>query len=119
MTFKCDACDHWHEGEGSLKCLNCREYRYVGHEKSRLVVEYYANPFEEIGAPESFESLYHVSRKQTIWDLINKLDWRQATMLTQYYFLEMTQADIAEYHGINQTKVNRIIAKSIELIKNN
>jgi RNA polymerase sigma factor (sigma-70 family) len=117
MIFKCEACEDWNGGEGTDKCLNCAEYKYVGREKSRIVVEYYANPFEEIATPESWESLYHTSRSNTVWDDINRLDWREATMLTQYYFLEMTQADIAEYHGIKQYQVHRIITKSLEKIK--
>jgi len=117
MIFKCEICDSWKNGEGSEVCLKCTKYRYVGRENFKLDISYYKD-YEQFPAPASFESLYPVSRERSIWDLINQLNWTEATMLTQYYFLEMTQADIAEYHNENQTKVNRIIAKSIEKIKN-
>lgn len=117
MIFKCEACNDYKGGTGTDKCLNCAEYKYVGHEKSRLVVEYYASLFEDIGSPEGFDSLYPASRKNTIWNLINQLDWKEATMLTQSFFLEMSQSDIAEYHGVQQYQVHRIIARSIEKIK--
>jgi len=118
MIFKCEVCNDWKDGEGTDKCLNCAEYKYVGYEKSRLVVEFYSNPFEEIATPNDWESLYPASRKNTVWCMINRLDRREATMLTQYYFLEMTQTDIAVYHGETQQNVSKIIAQSIEKIKN-
>ena len=116
MIFKCEVCDNWKDGEGTEVCLKCTKYKHVGRENFSLELEYYQS-YEDIASPGDLESLYPTARKHDIWHSINQLDWREATMLTQYYFLEMTQADIAEYHGVQQYQVHRIMAKSIEKIK--
>jgi DNA-directed RNA polymerase specialized sigma subunit len=116
MIFKCEVCDYYKDGQGTDVCLKCTKYKHVGRENFTLDVEYYQD-YEQFASPGTFESLYPVSRNQGVWDLINRLDWREATMLTQYYFLEMTQADIAEYHNESQQNISIIIAKSIEKIR--
>ena len=63
------------------------------------------------------EALEHVENRETIKPLLEALDPREKHILTLRFFRGMTQSQIAAEIGISQMHVSRLLARTLERLR--
>lgn len=107
--FKCWGCDDYNDGEGSKRCIGCFEDQMP----AELSIW---NVKPEFYEPDVIASIGQEFTTSTL-KMLKCLDEREATIMLQSALLDMTQEEIAKFHGLKQYKVHRIISKSVCKIK--
>ena len=92
----------------------------------KIKIESINETFTENGREEKIERVIgkhdeqnKIIDKLTVDDMVNKLSFRDKTIINLRYFKEKTQAQVAKVLGISQVQVSRIEKRILDNMKEN
>jgi len=107
----CSACSHWSNGRGEQACLQCKRYRDLQIKSIRR------QSIKTEHIPDAILENIADPRGRDLMSIIKQLPGQFSTPIMQRSVLSMSVKEIALYHRLSRSIIEKRILKGYQIIK--